>query len=80
MAMTSLTVFLFITFTAVTLALDDCLLAPDIGTCDGYFLRYYYDAEQGKCEAFMYGGCEGNNNRFESRIECEKACTTVAKE
>jgi len=28
----------------------------------------------GLCQAFYYGGCEGNDNRFESAEECEAEC------
>lgn len=28
----------------------------------------------GNCQAFVYGGCEGNANRFESTEQCERHC------
>ena len=28
----------------------------------------------GRCEEFVYGGCNGNENRFRSREECEYIC------
>jgi hypothetical protein len=28
----------------------------------------------GECEAFSYGGCEGNANNFETKAACEQAC------
>ena len=30
----------------------------------------------GKCESFLYGGCEGNINNFESYDACQKACSS----
>ena len=30
--------------------------------------------ESGKCELFMYGGCAGNQNNFNSVEDCEKQC------
>jgi len=35
-------------------------------------------SSSGDCEPFYYGGCEGNNNRFESADECEAECNGMA--
>ena len=53
---------------------DPCKLPPDPGPCKGYFPKYYYDSECGKCAIFIYGGCLGNANRFDTLEECEKEC------
>lgn len=39
---------------------------------------WYYNATTKKCEQFVYGGCEGNGNRFESKIECESNCSKAS--
>jgi len=52
-----------------------CVLPKDNGPCDNYTSKWYYDNEARSCVQFWYGGCEGNNNRFDSRIECENACS-----
>ena len=33
-----------------------------------------YDAKSESCQQFIYGGCLGNNNKFESSEECEAVC------
>jgi hypothetical protein len=53
---------------------DLCALPPVAGSCEAYFERYYFNAESGACEKFVYGGCGGNANNFETQAECESAC------
>lgn len=53
---------------------DLCTLPADPGSCDGYFPRLYYSAADDLCEEFVYGGCDGNENNFETVEECEQAC------
>ncbi|WP_437795931.1 BPTI/Kunitz domain-containing protein [Sorangium sp. So ce693] len=51
-----------------------CLLPADPGRCDAAFPKYWYDPAAGACREFTYGGCEGNENRFDSLDACEEAC------
>ncbi len=44
------------------------------GPCEAAFPRYGYDNAVGYCIPFIYGGCEGNDNNFESLEECDAAC------
>ncbi|XP_028404654.1 PI-stichotoxin-Hcr2e-like [Dendronephthya gigantea] len=53
---------------------DICLLPKEPGLCLGYFQNYYYNAESGSCEMFVYGGCMGNRNNFETLEDCETHC------
>ena len=53
---------------------DPCSLPPETGRCRASIPRYYHNSESGQCEMFTYGGCEGNQNRFTTKAECEKAC------
>lgn len=36
--------------------------------------RWAFDAAQGKCITFSYGGCKGNGNQFYSEKECKEYC------
>ena len=45
-----------------------------VGPCLAEIPRFYYDKCEDKCKLFLYGGCEGNGNNFESMTECEKKC------
>ncbi|XP_015274868.1 PREDICTED: tissue factor pathway inhibitor [Gekko japonicus] len=51
-----------------------CLLENDPGICRGMISRYFYNKDSQQCEKFMYGGCLGNQNNFESLRECQDIC------
>ncbi|XP_051540735.1 boophilin-H2-like [Myxocyprinus asiaticus] len=51
-----------------------CSLPPDQGTCFAIIPKYYYDSTEKNCRVFLYGGCQGNGNRFDTREECKKIC------
>ncbi|GAV00689.1 hypothetical protein RvY_11503-2 [Ramazzottius varieornatus] len=53
-----------------------CELAHDQGSCRNFTVKYYYDTEYGDCNRFWYGGCEGNDNRFEQEHECQYNCVS----
>jgi hypothetical protein len=53
---------------------ERCYLPPQPGECDGSFPSVYFDATNGQCVEFIYGGCGGNANRFEALDECYSAC------
>ena len=36
--------------------------------------RYYFDKYENRCQQFIYSGCGGNDNNFETRAECERSC------
>ncbi|GFU46168.1 hypothetical protein TNCV_2155111 [Trichonephila clavipes] len=47
------------------------------GSCSSYVKMYYYDPQYEMCREFVYTGCDGNNNRFSSKAECERECGEV---
>lgn len=58
-------------------AVDRCHLRPEQGRCRAHMTRWYFDAETGTCNTFIWGGCVGNNNNFASAEECKDACLGV---
>jgi len=54
--------------------IDVCYLPKSVGPCEGYYPTWYYDQERKQCAQFVYGGCLGNNNKFQTREECEHLC------
>lgn len=54
-----------------------CLQPMVSGRCFGYVESYAYNPLERRCEAFIYGGCGGNENRFDSKAVCEYACRDV---
>jgi len=57
--------------------LPTCLLPPDPGPCRGAEPRFAFDPATVRCVPFTYGGCQGNDNRFESEEACRTACIDV---
>ncbi|WP_438016267.1 BPTI/Kunitz domain-containing protein [Sorangium sp. So ce315] len=51
-----------------------CALPQEVGPCDAAIRSYWHDPSTGVCVPFIYGGCEGNENRFESLATCQEAC------
>ncbi|KAL1477156.1 hypothetical protein MTO96_035967, partial [Rhipicephalus appendiculatus] len=50
------------------------------GPCAGYFPRYYFDNVTKTCEKFIYGGCRGNGNNFETLEKCKETCWVTPPE
>ncbi|KPM10538.1 papilin-like protein 2 [Sarcoptes scabiei] len=53
---------------------ERCSQSKDAGPCKGYFQNYYYSPNDNQCQLFIYGGCGGNQNRFDRLEECEQTC------
>lgn len=51
-----------------------CSLPLEPGPCEGYVPSFGFSQANGNCQPFTYGGCEGNENRFSTLVECEAKC------
>lgn len=58
-----------------TAVYDQCSLRKDEGeNCGNHTDRWYYDSTANECKRFMYKGCGGNDNNFETREKCTIKC------
>jgi len=55
-----------------------CELDREIGPCKGKFVRYGFDRATGECGEFVYGGCQGNDNKFQTMESCRQECLGVS--
>ncbi|KAM9319062.1 protease inhibitor-like [Pholidichthys leucotaenia] len=53
---------------------NHCTEAPDPGPCRAAIHMYYYDTKTDSCEEFIYGGCDGNDNRYKTLEGCKSSC------
>ncbi|XP_061612910.1 WAP, Kazal, immunoglobulin, Kunitz and NTR domain-containing protein 2 [Phyllopteryx taeniolatus] len=51
-----------------------CHLPGLQGPCKAYEPRWAYSGSLRQCQSFVYGGCGGNDNNFESKEACEEMC------
>ncbi|XDV53873.1 hypothetical protein PO909_022277, partial [Leuciscus waleckii] len=56
-----------------------CRLPVDAGPCKAAIPMWAFDSSAGKCVPFIYGGCEGNDNKFHSQKECEEDCGVMMR-
>ncbi|KAL1421524.1 hypothetical protein MTO96_023052 [Rhipicephalus appendiculatus] len=64
-------------FCAVAAAVDFetyCRPTYDRGPCKAYLPRWWFNVNSGRCEKFIYGGCQGNKNNYQTKKDCETSC------
>ncbi|KAJ8302649.1 hypothetical protein KUTeg_019045 [Tegillarca granosa] len=54
---------------------DICSQPKKPGMCMAAFRRWYFDTASNTCRRFIYGGCQGNDNNFSSKIKCLRQCS-----
>ncbi|KAG2469090.1 SPIT2 inhibitor, partial [Polypterus senegalus] len=53
---------------------ERCMAKKETGPCRASFMSWYFDPIAKNCLPFTYGGCLGNQNRYESVKECMDSC------
>ena len=53
---------------------DICSLPIVTGNCEAAIMSWAFDPDTQGCREFIYGGCDGNENRFDSRNDCDEQC------
>lgn len=61
---------------ALWLLSDVCMLKSDPGPCKAYQPMWYFEPMEKACRRFLYGGCGGNANLFDSWEQCVRHCQT----
>ncbi|TRY62158.1 hypothetical protein TCAL_03701 [Tigriopus californicus] len=59
---------------------DVCSQPKKVGRCRAAVPRYYFDSESKECKSFYYGGCDANENNFETAEICEARTKEEDKE
>lgn len=68
-------VFVILIFYSSPVVSDSCGLKPERGPCTNYSVLYFYNSTAKQCQRFWYGGCDGNDNRFNTEDECKEKCS-----
>ena len=55
---------------------DICSLEKSEGNCYNETERWYHDPMAKECRKFIYNGCDGNENNFETKEKCLSKCSS----
>jgi len=61
-------------FVLYLVASDVCRMHKDAGPCEDYRVVWYFEPVGRHCRRFYYGGCGGNDNKFNSSEQCHSRC------
>ncbi|XP_043655362.1 kunitz-type serine protease inhibitor mulgin-4 [Drosophila teissieri] len=75
-----LLIFLIGLGNSVALRHGRCSFIANPGPCNGLFEMFAYDFANNVCVEFIYGGCGGNPNRFQTKRECIHLCDALSDE
>ncbi|XP_070694410.1 amyloid beta (A4) precursor protein b isoform X1 [Pempheris klunzingeri] len=53
-----------------------CWAQAESGPCHAMLERWYFVPEKGSCVPFLFGGCGGNRNNFDSEEYCLAVCSS----
>ncbi|XP_075723107.1 kunitz-type serine protease inhibitor A-like isoform X2 [Rhipicephalus microplus] len=56
-----------------------CYKETETGRCRARQPSWYFDSSRGHCKVFIYGGCDGNKNRFSTEEECMGTCAPSSR-
>ncbi|KAL1475549.1 hypothetical protein MTO96_037209, partial [Rhipicephalus appendiculatus] len=56
-----------------------CMLPPEKGYCRAFMPNYFFDYKDQLCKIFIYGGCGGNDNKFQDEKKCQEVCLPQKK-
>lgn len=57
-----------------TCSVNICVQPVDPGPCIANESRWAFNQKAGRCKRFVYGGCFGNENNFDSKRKCNQRC------
>jgi hypothetical protein len=49
-------------------------IEPNSATCAAYIEKFTFNPQTKKCESYVYGGCAGTANLFDSHYACVAKC------
>uniref|UniRef100_A0A0N4Z525 BPTI/Kunitz inhibitor domain-containing protein n=1 Tax=Parastrongyloides trichosuri TaxID=131310 RepID=A0A0N4Z525_PARTI len=74
-----ITLTLLFIFSCGVFSNDDCLLPKNVGIecAKPKGMKFYFDTRTKICQPFMYNGCDGNKNKFDTAAKCKAACSNT---